>query len=330
VRPASGPPDPAPPAPLWLITGGAGFIGSSIAVELVGRGQRVRILDNLSTGKLDNLAGVREEVEFVPGDVRDLGDCHQAVAGATYVLHQAAIRSVKASVDHPTESHESNATGTLNMLVAAREANVKRFVYASSSAVYGECPRSPQKETFRAEPVSPYGCQKLAGEQYAIAFTKLYGLETVSLRYFNVFGPRQDPEGSGYSAVIPRFMEQAYRGEPLEVHGDGTQQRDFTHVANVVSANLLAATTTRGVGQTFNIGDGRAHSLNQLIRAIERIVRRKLDRASGPRRPGDVRKSLADITRARSVLGYEPVVRFEDGLRDTWRYFLNSYFRSAA
>ncbi|MDE2236668.1 MAG: NAD-dependent epimerase/dehydratase family protein, partial [Elusimicrobia bacterium] len=213
--------------PLWLVTGGAGFIGSNIAAELVRRGRRVRVLDNLSTGKLEHMASFRGAVEFLRGDIRFPADCRRAVKGASYVIHQAAIRSVPKSVDNPMASHDSNSTGTLNMLLASKEARVKRFVYASSSSAYGDCKRFPQKEEFKPEPVSPYACQKLAGEQYAIMFTKAYGLETVSLRYFNVFGPRQDPE-SLYSAVIPKFMEQAYLGLPLEVHWDGRQQRDFT------------------------------------------------------------------------------------------------------
>jgi nucleoside-diphosphate-sugar epimerase len=197
---------------LWLVTGGAGFIGSNIVSELVRRGRRVRVLDNLSTGSLKHMASFRDKIEFVRGDIREFGDCRRAVKGADVVCHQAAIRSVPKSVDDPGATHESNATGTLNMLMAAREAKVRRFVYASSSSVYGETVRFPEREEHAPAPVSPYAVQKLAGEQYAIMFTKTYGLETVSLRYFNVFGPRQDPE-SLYSAVIPKFMEQAYLGQ---------------------------------------------------------------------------------------------------------------------
>ncbi|MBI5630798.1 MAG: GDP-mannose 4,6-dehydratase [Elusimicrobia bacterium] len=314
---------------LWLVTGGAGFIGSNIAEELVRRGKKVRILDNLSTGKLEHMAGFKDRVEFMRGDIRAFEDCQRGVAGAAYVIHQAAIRSVPKSVDRPIDSHEANATGTLNMLIAAKEAGVKRFVYASSSSVYGDANRFPQKEEYRPQPVSPYACSKLAGEHYAMLFTKTFGLETVSLRYFNVFGPRQDPE-STYSAVIPRFMDQAYRGEPLEVHWDGRQRRDFTHIGNVVAANLLAAAAKKGVGETFNIANGKTYSLLDLIRVIENILGRELELQHFPKRQGDVRKTFADISRARRMLGYKPVMNFEDGLKDTWNYFVNNYFKAKA
>ncbi|HAM34637.1 MAG TPA: LPS biosynthesis protein WbpP [Elusimicrobia bacterium] len=312
---------------LWLVTGGAGFIGSNIAEELVRRGKRVRVLDNLSTGKPGHMAAFRDRVEFMRGDIRDFSDCRRAVKGADYVLHQAAIRSVPKSVDHPLETHESNSTGTLLMLTAAREAKVRRFVYASSSSVYGECTLFPQREDHLPRPVSPYAAQKLAGEHYAILFAKTYGLETVSLRYFNVFGPRQDPE-SQYSAVVPRFMEQAFRGEPLELHWDGRQSRDFTFVANVVQANILAALTHKGVGEAFNIANGRCYSLVDMLRVIESIVGRKIETSHTPKRAGDVRKTSADISKARRLLGYRPVVGFEEGLKLTWDYFVERYFRS--
>ena len=314
---------------LWLVTGGAGFIGSNIVDELLKRGKRVRILDNLSTGKLEFMAGFKDKVEFIKGDLRAFEDCKRAVKGADYVIHQAAIRAVAKSVDRPQETHESNATGTLNMLLAAKEEKVKRFVYASSSSAYGDCKKFPQKEEFRPMPLSPYACQKLMGEMYAIMFTKTYGLETISLRYFNVFGPRQDPE-SLYSAVIPKFMEQAYLGKPLEVHWDGKQQRDFTHISNVVQANLLAATSKTGVGETFNLANGKTYSLLDLIKVIEKIVGHKLERVHFPKRAGDVRKTNADISRAKKLLGYKPEMNFEDGLRDTWQYFLDTYFKKHA
>jgi nucleoside-diphosphate-sugar epimerase len=311
---------------LWLVTGGAGFIGSNISEELVRRGKRVRILDNLSTGKNEFMAGFRDQIEFVKGDIRSFEDCKRAVAGCDYVIHQAAIRAVAKSVDKPQETHEVNATGTLNVLMAAKEAKAKRVVYASSSSAYGDCTTFPEKESFRPMPLSPYACQKLMGEMYAIMFTKTYGLETVSLRYFNVFGPRQDPE-SLYSAVIPKFMEQAYLNQPLELHWDGKQQRDFTHISNVVQANLLAATSKTGVGETFNIANGKTYSLLDLIRGIEKIVGRKLERVHHPKRAGDVRKTYADISRAKKQLGYRPVMNFENGLKDTWDYFVNGYFK---
>ena len=313
-------------AKLWLVTGGAGFIGSHITEELVRRGEKVRVLDNMSTGKEEHMASFRDKIEFMRGDLRSSEDCRRAVEGAEVVIHQAAIRSVPKSVDRPTESHDSNSTGTLNLLLAPKAAKVRRVVYASSSSVYGDAKRFPQKEEYRPMPVSPYACSKLAGEQYCIMFTKLYGLETVSLRYFNVFGPRQDPE-SQYSAVIPKFMEQAYLGLPLEVHWDGKQRRDFTHIKNVVSANLLAAKTKKGVGETYNIANGRTYSLLDLVRVIEKLCGRKLERRHHPMRAGDVRKTFADISRAKKFLGYKPLVGFDDGLAETWEYFTGAYFK---
>lgn len=314
---------------IWLVTGGAGFIGSNIAEELVRQGKRVRIFDNFSTGKREHMAAFRDKVEIVEGSVTDLETCRHAVRDCDYVIHQAAIRSVPKSVDQPTASHDANATGTLNMLIAAKDAKVKRFVYASSSSAYGDAKRFPQKESYKPEPISPYAVSKLCGEQYAILFTKTFGLETVSLRYFNVFGPRQDPE-SLYSAVIPKFMEAAYLGQPLEVHWDGKQSRDFTHIGNVVAANLLAAKTKSGVGETFNIANGKTYSLLDLIKVIEKLVGRKLERNHTPRRQGDVRKTWADISAAKKKLGYKPVMNFEKGLADTWHYFMNTYFKRHA
>ncbi|HVE11845.1 MAG TPA: SDR family oxidoreductase [Elusimicrobiota bacterium] len=313
-------------ADLWLVTGAAGFIGSHIAEELARRGKKVRVLDNFSTGKRSHMASFAGKVQLVRGDIRNPAACRRAVKGATYVIHQAAIRSVPKSVDRPTESHDVNATGTLNMLLAARDARVKRFVYASTSSAYGDATRFPQKEEYKPEPVSPYAASKLCGEHYALLFTKSFGLEAVALRYFNVFGPRQDPE-SLYSAVIPKFMEQAYTGKPLEVHWDGKQTRDFTHIANVVQANLLAATTRDGVGHVFNIANGRTYSLLDVIAALEKIVGGKLERRHSPKRKGDVRKTWADISRARKLLGYKPKMDFDAGIRDTWDYFEKIYFR---
>ncbi|MFA6004090.1 MAG: SDR family oxidoreductase [Elusimicrobiota bacterium] len=309
---------------LWLVTGGAGFIGSNIAEELARRGQRVRVLDNLSTGRLENLAPFRDRIEFVRGDIRDFSDCRKAVKGVGYILHQAAIRSVPKSVDNPMETHEANATGTLNMLMAAREAKVGRLVFASSSSVYGESRIFPQREAYRPLPVSPYAAQKLMGETYAIVFAKTFGLETVSLRYFNVFGPRQNPE-SKYSAVIPKFMESAYLGRPLDVDWDGNQSRDFTYVANVVQANIRAATSRTGIGETFNIANGRNYSLLDIIRVLEDLLGHKVERRHHSKRKGDVRKTNADISRAKRLLGYRPMVGFDAGLRLTWDYFVKQY-----
>ncbi|MDE2509556.1 MAG: SDR family oxidoreductase [Elusimicrobia bacterium] len=307
---------------LWLVTGGAGFIGSHLVEGLVLRGERVRVLDNLSTGRLDKLKSVRGSFEFVKGDLTRPADCAKACRGATYVLHQAAIRSVPKSMDRPLPSNEANVTGTLNMLVAARDAKVKRFVYASSSSAYGGCNVYPQREDMRPQPLSPYAVSKLAAEHYAIVWAKSFGLETVSLRYFNVFGPRQDPE-SLYSAVVPKFMEQALTGVPLDVHWDGLQSRDFTHVDNVVAANILAAKApSRVSGEVFNVANNSTHSLLDMIGVIEKIVGRKLPRRHHPMRAGDVRKTWADNRKIRRVLGYKPVKGFEEGLRETWDWFI--------
>ncbi len=310
--------------PLWLVTGGAGFIGSHIVAELVRRGERVRVIDNLSTGKREKLDAVRGKIEFQKGDITRPADCAKACKGVTYVLHQAAIRSVPKSMDRPLPSNEANVTGTLNMLVAAREAGVKRFVYASSSSAYGACKVFPQREDMRPQPMSPYAVSKLAGEHYALVFANSFGLEAVALRYFNVFGPRQDPE-SLYSAVVPKFMEQALAGVPLDVHWDGKQSRDFTHVSNVVSANLLAAKApkAKAVGQVFNVANNQTHSLLDMIRVIEKIVGRKLKRRHHPMRGGDVRRTWADNRKIRRLLGYKPVTNFEPGMRDTWNWFVS-------
>ena len=312
--------------PLWLVTGGAGFIGSHVAAELVRRGERVRIIDNLSTGTRAKLAAIGGKFEFQKGDITRLKDCEKACKGATYVLHQAAIRSVPKSMDRPLPSNEANVSGTLNMLIAARDAGVKRFVYASSSSAYGNCRVFPQREDMREQPMSPYAVSKLAAEHYAIVFAKSFGLETVSLRYFNVFGPRQDPE-SLYSAVIPKFMEQAYLGVPLDVHWDGKQSRDFTFVSNVVRANLLAAKGPKSAsGEVFNVANSETYSLLDVIAGIEKITGRRLKRRHHPMRGGDVRRTWADNRKIKRVLGYKPARDFDSGLRDTWDYFVNDYF----
>jgi UDP-glucose 4-epimerase len=307
--------------PLWLVTGGAGFIGSNILEELVRRKYRVRVFDNLSTGKAENLAPFKGRFELVKGNLRSPKDCAKAMKGVTYVLHQAALRSVPKSVDNPLGAHENNATGTLNALLAAKAAGVKRFVYAGTSSAYGECEVFPQKETLPTAPVSPYAVSKLAGENYCRVFARTYGLETVTLRYFNVFGPRQNPE-SLYSAVIPRFMELMVEGKPLEIHWDGRQSRDFTYVANVVDGNIRAALAPARVsGLTINVATGSNISLLDIARELEKITGRRADKVFSPKRRGDVRKTYADISLARRELGYRPLVMFHEGLRRTWAYF---------
>ncbi|MBI4055714.1 MAG: SDR family oxidoreductase [Elusimicrobia bacterium] len=304
----------------WLVTGGAGFIGSHIAQTLVRQGHFVRILDDFSTGKREHLRGFENEVEILEGDLRDPEAVRRATEGIEYISHQGALRSVPKSMDNPRDTHEINITGTLYLLLAAKQAHVRRLVYASSSSVYGDGRRFPQRESQKPSPISPYAASKLAAEHYCVLFSKTFGLETVSLRYFNVYGPRQDPE-SLYSAVIPRFMEQAQRGEALEVHWDGKQSRDFTFVEDVVRANLLAAKAPKASGGVFNIANGDSHSLLELIRILEKILGRKPPRRHTPKRAGDVRKTWADISQARKLLGYRPRFHFEEGLRKTWNYF---------
>jgi UDP-glucose 4-epimerase len=305
---------------LYLVTGGAGFIGSNIVEALVRRGDRVRVLDNFSTGRRENLVGL-DPVELVEADLRDAAAVGRAVAGVDGVFHQAALRSVPRSVDDPTSSNDVNVNGTLTLLLACREARVPRVVYASSSSVYGDDPALPKVETLPTRPVSPYAVSKLAAEHYCHVFARLYGVETVSLRYFNVFGPRQNPE-SKYSAVIPRFLELALQGLPLEVHGDGEQSRDFTYIDNVVHGNLLAMDAPGVSGETFNVACGTHHSLLAIADAIGDFLGRQPARRHLASRAGDVRHTLADISKAERLLGYRPRVDFADGMRRTCEYFV--------
>ncbi len=308
---------------LYVVTGGAGFIGSNIAEALAHRGDRVRVLDDFSTGRRENLAAI-PGVEVVEGDLRDGAAVRRAVAGAEGVFHEAALRSVPRSVDDPMSSNEVNVSGTLVLLMACREAKVRRLVYASSSSVYGDDPALPKVETLPTRPISPYAVSKLAAENYCVTFARLYGLETVSLRYFNVFGPRQNPE-SKYSAVIPRFLDLAMRGEPLEVHGDGEQSRDFTYIDNVVQGNLRAMDTPGVSGEVFNVACNTRHSLLAIADAIGDFLGRKPKLHHVASRPGDVRHTLADIDKAKRLLGYAPTVDFAEGMRRTCEYFVHRF-----
>ena len=304
------------------MTGGAGFIGSHVAERLLRDGHRVRVLDNFSSGSRENLAfGVgNPRFEVVEGDIRDFPATLAAARGAEVIFHQAAMRSVPRSVDDPLGANANNVTGTLNILKAGREAGARRVVYASSSSIYGDRPELPKREDQAPAPISPYAVSKLAGELYCAVWSRLFGLETVALRYFNVFGPRQDP-ASQYAAVVPRFIAWALAGEPLEVHADGTQSRDFTYVDNVVAANLLAANAPGVSGEAFNVGCGARVSLLEIIGLLEGIVGRPLPRHHTPRRAGDVPHTLADIAKAKRLLGYVPVVEFGEGLRRTVEFF---------
>jgi nucleoside-diphosphate-sugar epimerase len=299
----------------YLVTGGAGFIGSHLAEELLKRGHRVRICDSFVTGKRANLATLKS-AELVEGDLAEMAVAEQAVAGMDFVLHQAAIPSVPRSVDDPITTNRSNVTATLNVLVAARNARVKRLVYAGSSSAYGNTTSGAKREDMVSSPLSPYALQKLVGEQYCRMFTQLYGLETVVIRYFNVFGPRQDP-GSPYSGVISLFATQLPAGKQPTIYGDGGQTRDFTYVANVVDGVLKACEAPNAAGEVINVATGTQISLNDLLRTLNKIVGTNLEAIYKDVRPGDVRDSQADISKARTLLGYAPTVSLEDGLRLT-------------
>ena len=301
----------------YLVTGGAGFIGSHIVDRLRARGDEVRILDDLSSGKREN---VPPGVELVEGSVADLETAQRAVAGCDYVIHQAAIPSVPRSVKDPVSSNRANVDGTLNMLVAARDAGAKRVVFAGSSSVYGESAVLPKREDMRPAPLSPYALQKLIGEQYCQMFTRLYGLETVTTRYFNVFGPRQQP-GSPYSGVISLFIDALAQGQTPKVHGDGRQTRDFTFVADVVTGVLKAAEAPGVAGEVINVAAGGRISLLELIRNIQMVLGTDVEPVFGPVREGDVRDSQADIAKARQLLGFTPSIPFDEGLRQTIAWF---------
>ena len=299
----------------YLVTGGAGFIGSHLAEELVRRGHSVRVADNLVTGKRRNLEHI-QGIDFVEGDLADMSVAVRAVAGMNYVLHQAAIPSVPRSVTDPTTSHRANVDAALNVLVAARDAKVKRLVYAGSSAAYGNLPTLPKREDMPPKPLSPYALQKLMAEQYCQMFTHLYGFETVTIRYFNVFGPRQDP-GSPYSGVISLFSSALLEGRQPTIYGDGEQTRDFTYVANVVDGVLRACEAPKAAGEVINVATGGRISLNELLRVMSGLVGVRVSPIHREERAGDVKDSQADITKAKTLLGYAPIVGLEEGLERT-------------
>jgi len=307
----------------YLVTGGAGFIGSNLAHALVGRGEQVRILDNFATGREENLAELVEhkQLELVRGDITDAEAVARAVEGIDYVLHQAAIPSVPRSIEDPLGGDVVNVHGVVNVLDAARKAGVKRVVYAASSSAYGEkSPGEPKVETMLPAPLSPYAAAKLAGESYLQAFYHSYGLETVALRYFNIFGPRQDPK-SQYAAVIPNFVTAALRERPATIYGDGHTSRDFCFIDNAVEANLLACTAAGAAGEVFNVACGESTSLNQTIDIIAGIIGKKIPPIHEPPRPGDIKYSLADIGKAKTILGYTGRVKFAEGIERTIAWY---------
>jgi nucleoside-diphosphate-sugar epimerase len=303
----------------YLVTGGAGFIGSHLSEEIARRGHRVRVADSLITGKRNNLAHV-PGVELIEGDLADFEFAKKVADGCDYVLHQAALPSVPRSVTDPITANRANVDGTLNILVAARDAGVKRLVFASSSSAYGDTPTLPKHEAMPVDPMSPYALQKVVGEQYLRMFTRLYGLETVSIRYFNVFGPRQDPT-SPYSGVISVFATALIENRPPKIYGDGEQTRDFTYVANVVDGVLRACEAPKATGEIINVATGGRISLNQLFYAMRDVVGGTLEPIYGESRQGDVRDSQADIQKAKVLLGYEPTVPFEEGLARTIAWY---------
>lgn len=308
----------------YLVTGGAGFIGSNLVDELVRRGHNIVVLDDLSTGKESNLASIRAKIDLRIGSIIDLATVQSACKGADYVIHLAARASVPRSVANPIETNAVNIDGTLNVLVAARDAKVRRFVYAASSSAYGESPTLPKSEKMPAEPISPYGVTKYVGELYAQVFGRVYGLENASVRYFNVFGPRQDPT-SQYSGVLSRFMLAVIRDEPPVIFGDGEQSRDFTYVDNVVDETLRACEAEGASGKVFNGGTGERVTLNEVIKLLGKITGKNIRAKYEPPRTGDILHSQADISLARQVLGYEPKVLFEEGLRRTWEWYKSAY-----
>lgn len=304
----------------YLVTGGAGFIGSHIAEELVKKGYSVRIIDNFSTGKKDNIAPFLDGIELIEADIRDFEACRRAVKGADCVLHQAALTSVPLSIEDPLSTNEVNITGTLNLLLASKEAKIQRFVFASSAAVYGDDPRLPKEESMEGVPLSPYAASKQVGEIYCQVFCQLYNLPTVRLRYFNIFGPRQDPS-SQYASVIPNFIGKMIKGENPVIFGDGEQSRDFLYVSNVVEANILASKSSEASGEVLNIAGGERITINSLVQSINKVLDKEIKPSYSEPRPGDIKLSFADISRAGKMLKYEPSVSFREGLRETVHWY---------
>jgi UDP-glucose 4-epimerase len=307
-----------------LVTGGAGFIGSHIATRLVAQGERVRILDNFANSTPANLDHIRDDIELVEGDLRNEDDLRRAVAGVDLIFHEGALGSVPRSIADPQTSFDVNAMGTLKLLNAARDADVRRVVYASSSSVYGNTPVLPKQEDMKPMPISPYAVSKLAAEQLCIAFNLTYGLETVALRYFNVFGPRQNPD-SQYAAVMPKFLRAYTNGQQPTIFGDGEQSRSFTYIDNVVDGNLLAGSAPDATGKVMNLASDKKYSVNFIARTMADLLGVDFNPTYEPPRPGDVRDSLADITIARNILGWEPQVSLEEGLRRTVAAFVETH-----
>jgi nucleoside-diphosphate-sugar epimerase len=304
----------------YLVTGGAGFIGSHIAGELVRKGHPVRIIDNFSTGKRENISSFLDEIELVEADIREFKACREVVEGMDFVLHEAALTSVPFSIEDPLLTNEVNITGTLNLLLASRDAKVQRLVFASSAAVCGDDPRLPKTENMEGLPISPYALSKRVGEMYCQLFSQLYGLSTVCLRYFNIFGPRQDPF-SQYASVIPNFIGKMLKEEKPSVFGDGEQSRDFLYVSNVVEANILASRASEVSGEVFNIAGGEKTTVNSLVKELNEMLGKEIKPAYDDPRSGDIKHSYADISKARKMLKYEPTVSFSEGLNKTVRWY---------